>query len=226
MIQFGIDLRQVTQRDFWTSRGHQPGLLPEHDVVVVAVPGVAGRQGHHPFGGVVGRRGQLETELLTGHQRHHWFHPCRRTTGFADMTHAGEAPQGLLPAANIRREGRNVGGGGRFPAGAQRIQQRRGLGSGEGVAKQAQVLRAQSGAPRDLGDRGSAGVAKFEAGQQVPVERHPATLVGLEDDALEIHRVAALGIGEAPVETADFGEQFLGPVATGGLGGEPDAVGQ
>ena len=54
----------------------------------------------------------------------------------------------------------------------------------------------------------------LERGGEVFLERQPAAFVRGEDDALEIHRVAAAGVGESAVERADLGEDFLGPVAS------------
>ena len=62
--------------------------------------------------------------------------------------------------------------------------------------------------------------------RQVFFQRQPSAVVGAEDDALQIDLRAAARVSKPGVKAPDPREQLVGPIAPGGAGRKPDAVGQ
>ena len=88
-------IRQNNMRD-------QPRPLPDHEVVIVAVPRITGRKIDDQ---ILPRChvGQLQLELLPRSQRTDRLHPGLGAIDLADMPDAGEAPQGPLPLGDFQR---------------------------------------------------------------------------------------------------------------------------
>ena len=115
------------------------------------------------------------------------------------------------------------------PASPHDVEDRRRLAAVQRRPENAQVLRIQALLTRDIRDalraRGQ-GLALADRGGQVFFQRQPASVVGAEDDALQIDLRAAARVGKPTVEAPDSRQHLVGPVPPGGARRKPDAVGQ
>ena len=119
----------------------------------IPVPGIAGNEVQRDVF-LAGRRGwQFDPQFLRGGDGSHRLLPGFRAADLADVSHAGESPDGLLPltdfGGNLRRISRPTGP----PVRPNLIEQQRRLAIGERVPENAEVFGIQPVFRSDGGDR-------------------------------------------------------------------------
>ena len=219
---------KVAQRQIGPARGHQPRILPDHEIVGATIARV-GRHQLQRDGLADAGGGNLETDFLAGSDRADGFEIALGAADLADMPDAGEFPQGLLPPADVGHDGGHIAGFGGFPAPAEIVEQGGRRTAVEQTRQSAEIFRTQVAFARDRFDRtfaGGQGIAFRDQGLQIRLQGQASALVGVPLQSLEIHAGRAPGIGVAPVKRADPAHQVVGPIATRRVRGKADAIRQ
>ena len=147
---------------------------------------------------------------MLGGEGYHRFQPGLRAADLSEMSHIGEAPQRLLPRLDVGDSELL-----RSKLRAQRIEQRGRLRTGERVAENPKILRAEP-------LRAASSLQRVEVDRQ----RQPsATCAGVELDALcdGLRTLAAPRV--LRIKCADFRKRLIGPVARRCFGREVNACG-
>ena len=207
---------------------HETWILPCHQIVRIAIPGIGGGQVKHQVA-TIGRWRELEAEFLTVCERNNRHLPSLGAIAFADMANRGEPPQRLLPRGNDAGNSSGIGWAGFLPAGAHLIENQRWLFGCQCFPKSTQIFSVEIALGGHLRDRLRAGfqfLALGKRGCKVGLERQPAPGIGVELNALQIHRCTAHSGGVFGVECADSGELFFGPVSLRHVGRKGHSIGQ
>ena len=95
--QLAGNIAHVAEQQVGTARRNQPGPIPDHDVVLIAVAGVARHQVNVTSPPAVA--GILSRSSCRADDRADRLHPGLRAADLADLPDAREPPERLLPAA-------------------------------------------------------------------------------------------------------------------------------
>src|SRR5207245_9359564 len=132
--------------------------------------------------------------LRFGNQRIDGFQPLLWTANLADVADGAELPQRPLPGGNVRGERGGIARLRSAPAGAEAVEEERRLLGREAGPKRAKILGIQAAFARDAFN-GLAfclqGLALSERRVEILLQRQASALVGVKNDSLEIHLVAA-----------------------------------
>ena len=186
----------ILQWQVRTTRRDQAGILPQRLIMLASVTRIAGGEVKRHIT-AVGWSGQFEAYLMLRHEWCHRLLPALGSVLFADVSHAREAPQGLLPGLDVCRSECAL-----LKFHAQAVEQQGWFRAGECGAQQGEVSGVQP----------LCATLALKCGE-ILCERQAATRVGVEFHALQIHRLSTAGLGEPGIEGTNLCQRLIRPVA-------------